>query len=94
VSWGRDGWDLGSWPLVIIFTRDFGDRQELAYYVEHDVAIYEYETVAGRNDAIDSLAFFHWSSNGESWTAGVDTVEDMPARLCGPFKTARSTQAS
>src|SRR5437868_1100027 len=43
-SWGLDGWDLGSWPLVVIFHRKIGDAFELAYNVEGDITVYRYAT--------------------------------------------------
>ena len=39
-SWGRDGWDLGDWPLVVIFHRDSADGFELAENCEGDVTAY------------------------------------------------------
>lgn len=89
-DWGRDGWNLGQWPYVIVFTRQTAaDAFQLAYYVEGDVTLYEYPSAELRDAAIDAIAFFHWSSNGEAWTAGISTADEMPARLCGPFSLQR-----
>jgi hypothetical protein len=59
-SWGRDGWDLGAWPLVVILHRTTGGVSEIAYYVEGDVEVYRYPTRELRDAATDCLAFWHW----------------------------------
>jgi hypothetical protein len=93
-SWGLDGWDLGSWPLVAVYVRrDTNGEHQLAYYVEGDVTIYGYATVEERNRAIDELAFFHWNWAGESWVEGIDSADEMPNHLCGPFSWDRLNTA-
>jgi hypothetical protein len=88
-SWGRDGWDLGAWPLVVMYLRTAGEQYELAYYVEGDVTVYRYPTRELRDAATDALAFWHWKHAGEEWVAGIDRVEDAPAHLRGPFSWKR-----
>jgi hypothetical protein len=89
-SWGRDGWDLGSWPLVCVAHFDGGERgYGVAYYVEGDVTVYEFATREERDAKTDELAFFHWKRESESWIEGYDSVEQLPARLRGPFSWAR-----
>jgi hypothetical protein len=88
-SWGRDGWDLGSWPLVIVFHRDTSACFELAEYVEGDVTVYRYPSRELRDAATDRLAFFHWEHEGEEWVGGIESADDMPSRLRGPFTRAR-----
>jgi hypothetical protein len=88
-SWGRDGWDLGSWPLVVIFHRRSDVGYELAYNVEGDITVYRYATRELLDTATDYLAFWHWKHEDESWVAGVDSVEVAPAHLRGPFSWAR-----
>src|SRR5437763_17067433 len=65
-SWGRDGYDLGSWPLVIVFVRNTPDSYEVIEYVEGDVCMYACPTSEIRQSIIDELAFFHWKHQGES----------------------------
>jgi hypothetical protein len=91
-SWGRDGWDLGSWPLVVVYHRRTQAGFELAECVEGDVTVYRYPTKAQRDAATDQLAFFHWQHNGEPWVAGIATFADAPAHLRGPFSWARCEQ--
>ena len=93
-AWGRDGWDLGDWPYVIVYARRTPEAFELVYYVEGDVTAYAYETAEDRAAAIDELAFFHWRNQGESWVAGIESHEQMPDHLRGPFSWKRAEPAA
>jgi len=92
-SWGRDGWDLGSWPLVIMCHRTSGGAYELAYYVEGDVRVYRYPARELRDAATDVLAFWHWRHAEEEWVAGIERVEDAPEHLRGAFSWDRLEQS-
>ena len=89
--WGRDGYDLGSWPLVIVFFRDHDDegKYDLVYYVEGDTWMYTCPTKEIRNAVCDELAFFHWKNNSEKWVEGYESVEQLPAELRGPYRTEK-----
>lgn len=93
-SWGLDGWDLGSWPLVVIFHRQSADGFELAYDVEGDVTIYRYATRELRDAATDCLAFWHWKHNRAKWVDGIDSVDDAPNHLRGQFSWERFSTAT
>jgi len=110
-SWGERGWDLGSWPLVIIFcgnhrikddparldptkfvqTLHWGDNQvpqvtyDIAYYCEGDIVTYKCPTQKIRSQIIDTLAFFHWKAQEESWVAGIESVDQLPPDMRGPY---------
>ncbi len=86
LSWGLDGWDLGSWPLVIVYHR--GDT-ELAIDVEGDITIETFSGREGRDRRTDETAFFYWKNHGEEWVKGIDSYEQMPANLRGPFSWKR-----
>ncbi len=88
-SWGRDGWDLGAWPLVVISHRSTTEGFELAYDVEGDITVYRYPTRELRDAATDCLAFWHWKHQGEDSVDGVETVDAAPDRLRGPFSWER-----
>jgi hypothetical protein len=88
-SWGRDGWDLGDWPLVVVYHRDRGDGFDLATNVEGDVSTYTFPTRELRDEATDGIAFFYRKWHNESWVEGYTTVEDLPAQLRGAFSWAR-----
>lgn len=89
-AWGRDGWDLGCWPLVVIFHRDIADGFELVENVEGDVTAYRFPTRAMRDAATDELAFFHWRHEDEPWVSGIERLQDAPAELRGPYSRVRS----
>ena len=88
-GWGLDGWDLGSWPYVVIYHRDHRDAWDIAEYVEGDLTVYRYPTRELRDAATDCLAFWHWKHQDESWVADVDSVDVAPDRLRGPFSWKR-----
>ncbi len=88
-SWGLEGWDLGTWPLVVIFHRQSADGFELAYNVEGDVTVYRYPTREVRDTATDCLAFWHWKHYSEDWVDGVESIDAAPDRLRGSFSWDR-----
>jgi hypothetical protein len=88
-SWGLEGWDLGAWPLVIIFHRHSADSFELAYDVEGDVTVYRYPTRELRDAATDCLAFWHWKHDSEDWVDSVESIDAAPDRLRGSFSWDR-----
>jgi hypothetical protein len=67
-AWGRDGWDLGSWPYVVvaIYDRPVQKLFALAVYVEGDVSIREFTGYAALSAAIDDVAEFYWRSGQHS----------------------------
>ena len=85
-GWGKDGYDLGSWPLVMVFFRQRDRRFEIAYYVEGDVTCYSAPTEEIRDAITDELAFLHWKYHGESWVEGYESVEQLPDELRGPYR--------
>lgn len=87
-GWGADGWDLGSWPLVVYLFRD-SDGYERASYCEGDITI---ETFASREDrerSTDEAAFWYWRHEDEEWIRGIPEGEE-PDRLRGQFSRGRS----
>jgi hypothetical protein len=85
-SWGRDGYDLGSWPLVIVFVHSTVESFDVIEYVEGDVCMYSCPTAEIRQSIIDEIAFFHRKQAEESWVAGYETVEQLPEELRGPYR--------
>jgi hypothetical protein len=88
-GWGRNGWDLGSWPYVVIYHRAIKDSWQLAYYVEGDLTVYGYPTRELRDAATDCLAFWHWKHNEEDWVASIDSADVAPDHLRGAFSWRR-----
>jgi hypothetical protein len=89
-AWGRDGWDLGSWPLVVIFHRHRAGAYELAENVEGDATVWRFPTRELRDAATDLLAFTHWQHEGEDWVDGYATAADAPDHLRGPYSRDRT----
>jgi hypothetical protein len=90
-SWGLEGWDLGAWPLVVVWHRRTTSGFELAYDVEGDVAVYRYPTRELQDAATDCLALWHWKREGKDWVEGVESIDAAPARIRGPFTQKRIT---
>lgn len=93
-SWGRAGYDAGGWPYVVLYQRflpagDAGPNWQLAYYVEGDVQTWRFPTRALLHAAIDALVLFHWKADSEPWVVGLETVEQLPPQLRGPFSWNR-----
>lgn len=85
-NWGLNGWDLGCWPFVVVYHRG---ETELALDVEGDIDIEEFSTRQERDRKTDELAFFYWKESEKEWVAGIDSHEQMPANLRGPFSWSR-----
>jgi hypothetical protein len=85
-SWGLNGWDLGSWPYVVVYHRG---ETELAVDVEGDIDIEEFPTREERDRRTDEIAFFYWNNHGEDWVKGIDFHEQMPPTLRGSFSWNR-----
>jgi len=64
-SWGRDGWNLGDWPYVVMYTRQAADHYELMQITEGDRTVYSFGTEQERSEAIDYL--FLWYAAGQRW---------------------------
>ena len=92
-SWGRDGWDLGSWPYIIFaVTKTEDEAGELfgyCTYVEGDVAARWYRNREARSQAISKEAFWYWASgqaDGPEALEGLNPQEFRPIDgLCEPF---------
>ena len=94
-SWGRDGWDLGNWPYVVIYRRKLaGGKFGVMQIVEGDRTVYHFGSEADRDAAIDYL--FLWYAAEEDWAplsyedrarldAGELTVDE---KFRGPYREA------
>lgn len=92
-SWGRDGWNLGDWPYVALYTRvSVGKGYELMQIVEGDRTAWAFDSPGDRDAAIDYL--FLWYAAGQSWAplsyddrakldAGELTVDE---KFRGPYR--------
>ena len=57
-SWGEEGFDLGQWPLVVIFTKNKPDCFQLAQTIEGDITQWHFPTQELRDAAITELATY------------------------------------
>ena len=71
-NWGRDGWNLGEWPYVMIYIRNtlmappkYGIQFEMQQVVEGDHDIYRFDNEDDRDAAIHYL--FLWYAADKSW---------------------------
>ena len=85
-GWGRAGWDLGSWPYVIVFFRNREEAFDIVLYVEGDVTMYSCPTKEIRQVITDEIAFFYWKHSDEEWVRGYQSVEELPEELRGPYR--------
>jgi hypothetical protein len=90
-AWGERGWDLGSWPLVIIFHKDNPGmgRYFVVEYVEGDLTCWDCPTPEIREQITDSIAFYHWEFQEEEWVAPYENETQAPAALRGPYSEKR-----
>lgn len=101
-SWGRDGFDMGDWPLVVYalghVTETEADRLapwRVLERIEGDVRLWAFETRHEALRALDALAAYWWRQSpgrhGEAMTAIVDEVPSgsLPIRFRGPFAWSR-----
>lgn len=89
-GWGRDGWDLGQWPYVVVYFRERDGAFETAECVEGDAYVRRFPTDELRNAYVDTVAFWYWRhAHDASWVEGFEDVDELPKRLRGPFSWAR-----
>ncbi len=91
-SWGRDGWDLGCWPQVIVAHHDRPGCYGLCLYVEGDLDLSAYPTREARDQATDRLAAYYWRyyQHGPTDLPASDT--DLQPHHRGPFSWSRCPQ--
>ena len=91
-SWGRDGWDLGAWPYIVISTRHENGTFDVLSVCEGDHDVYSFSSESDQHAALDYL--FLWNTQSASYVAlkvdraeldaGRVTVDD---RYRGPYRT-------
>jgi Domain of unknown function (DUF3846) len=59
--WGSDGWNLGTWPYVIVACYDGDGVSAFVVYVEGDIEIRSFTTEEVRDREIDRFAVEHWN---------------------------------
>ncbi len=85
-SWGLRGYNLGHWPLVIVYWRG---ACELALDIEGDVAVHRCADEEARVRLTDEIAYSSWQDAEASWVEGTSAVDDLPRELRGPCSRRR-----
>lgn len=91
-GWGKEGWNLGNWPYVVVYSRQVGTGYEVALYVEGDMTTYKCPTKELRNQVIDEIAFFYWKRRPAEDTEWIDgyreceSADQLPEHLRGPYR--------
>lgn len=109
-SWGRDGWDMGQWPYVIVSRcLALGDKVEgerrtrawgFATYVEGDITVKAFATEDELLDELDATAHWYWRHTGNGPTGFADLpgwnghAGPVEAKYCRPFTWARSDRGT
>ncbi len=84
-DWGQPGYNLGTWPLVIVFWREHNGTFEVIEYFEGDTTLYVCPTNLIRCQITDEIAYFHWRFTDMEWTQPYPDSEDVPLELKGPY---------
>lgn len=96
-SWGRDGWDLGDWPYVVVSTRRTGRPVRGNYHtdgrpwqvrvtVEGDTDVYAFATEEERDAAINYLFVWYGLSRGYTGPWSGLTERDRAALDAGTLQ--------
>ncbi|GGM45294.1 hypothetical protein GCM10012275_15430 [Longimycelium tulufanense] len=83
--WGSKGWNLGSWPHVIVLHYNGDEVYGVATYVEGDLTIRAYATPTQREVATDMIAHFYWLHNDSGPEDLPERFGDVPAKYFGPY---------
>lgn len=90
-SWGRDGWDLGAWPLIVVavFEDEERGRYAAATYTEGDVTVNRYRSRGALHAAVNEIAEFHWRLGQSLGPDDLPEESGLLAKHCGPYSEAR-----
>lgn len=88
-DWGRSGWNLGSWPLVIVCHCDRPGCYGLCLYVEGDLDVSVHATRQARDEATDRLAAYYWRYYQHGPDDLPDSDHDLQPHHRGPFSWDR-----
>ena len=88
--WGRDGWDLGAWPIIAValFADEERERYAVATYTEGDVTVQRYATRGALYVAVNEIAEFHWRLGQSIGPDDLPEGSGLLAKHCGPYRDA------
>ncbi len=92
--WGRDGWNLGSWPYVVValFIDDEHDRYAVTTYVEGDINVRRYKSRGALYVAVNDIAEFHWRLGQSRGPRDLPEGRGLLAHHTGPYSPWRSAR--
>lgn len=85
--WGRYGWDLGAWPLIVValFIDDEGQRYAVATFTEGDINIKRYKSRGALYVSVDKIAEFHWRLGQSRGPRDLPEGGGLLAHHTGPY---------
>lgn len=91
--WGRYGWDLGTWPLVVValYTDEEHERYAVAHYVEGDVNIKRYRSRGALYVAVNGIAEYYWRSGESRGPRDLPKESGLLAHHTGPYPGWRTS---
>jgi hypothetical protein len=92
--WGRYGWDLGSWPLVVIalYIDDEHGRYAVTEYVEGDLDVKRYKSRGALYVAVNQIAEFHWRLGQSRGPRDLPEGQGLLPHHTGPYTPWRSAR--
>ena len=90
-GWGKDGWDAGSWPYVILTLAkgqdEVGPFYGMTTYCEGDLSTTFYRSQMEQWKAITAWCHWNWKHSGEAWAKDLpEKPEDLDREVYGrPF---------
>jgi hypothetical protein len=92
--WGRDGWNLGSWPYVIValFIDDEHERYAVTTYVEGDINVKRYKSRGALYVAVNEIAEFHWRLGQSRGPRDLPNGSGLLPHHTGPYFDWRSAR--
>ena len=92
-AWGAQGWDLGDWPLVIMFVRLSDTGYGCMRHTEGDLDVWMFEpTAEGRTSVsakVDEWAIEHWRRYPDDAPDLPPEGEPIPEQFRGAWGKAR-----
>lgn len=87
-NWGKDGWDAGQWPYVMVSLAKTADEHGNLYgmttYCEGDMVTTFYRSQSEQWKAITAWCHWHWKHSGEQWAAALpEKAEDLDQEIYG-----------
>ena len=92
--WGRYGWDLGAWPLIVValYIDDERGRHAVATYIEGDVYVERYKSRGALYVAVNQIAEWHWRQGQSRGPRDLPEGEGLLPQHTGPYTPWRNAR--